>query len=84
VNFGRTTTYYLAVMGRSVSRGSMKPGDIILFSRNGSRSGVHHVGIYIGDGCMVHAPYTGAKVSVISLNRSAYYSGQFYCARRLY
>ena len=56
VNIGSNTTKTLCGVGTQVDRGSMQAGDIILFSSNGSYSGVHHVGIYIGGNRMVHAP----------------------------
>ena len=58
VNIGSNTTKTLCGVGTQVDRGSMQAGDIILFSSNGSYSGVHHVGIYIGGNRMVHAPFT--------------------------
>jgi len=61
----------------------MQAGDIILFSSNGSASGIHHVGIYIGGGNMVHAPQTGDVVKIASLN-SSYYQAHWYDVRRLY
>ena len=35
-------------------------------------SPVHHVGIYVGGGEYLHAPYTGEVVQVSALNRSDY------------
>jgi cell wall-associated NlpC family hydrolase len=35
-----------------------KPGDIVVFKYNGSKQ-AYHVGIYIGDGKMIHAPKRG-------------------------
>lgn len=61
----------------------MQAGDIILFSKNGSASGIHHVGIYIGGGNMVHAPQTGDVVKIASLS-SGYYQANWYDVRRLY
>jgi len=40
-----------------VSRASMQPGDLVFFY--GDR---HHVGIYVGNGLMVHAPHSGDRV----------------------
>lgn len=83
VNIGSNTTKSLCGVGTQVSRGSMQAGDIILFSSNGSYSGVHHVGIYIGGNCMVHAPSSGKPVQVASLSNS-YWQRSFYQARRCY
>lgn len=83
VNFGRCSTKVLVGMGQSVARGNLQAGDIILFSSNRKASGVHHVGIYVGGGRMVHAPRTGETVKVVNIT-SGYYNNQYYTARRLY
>ena len=51
---------------RPVARGALQPGDLLFFDINGQRAS--HVGIYIGDGRFVHAPSTGKRVSVESLD----------------
>ena len=61
--------------GRYVSRENLQPGDLVFFS-NGR--GVSHVGIYIGNGNMIHAPQTGDVVKVSSINSSyrvSHYAG---------
>ena len=83
VNIGSNTTKSLCGVGTQVDRGSMQAGDIILFSSNGSYSGVHHVGIYIGGNRMVHAPSSGKPVQVATLG-NGYWQRQFYQARRCY
>ncbi len=45
--------------GARVSRDNLQPGDLVFFG-----SPIHHVGIYIGGGNMVHAPHTGDVVSI--------------------
>lgn len=45
----------------------LRPGDLVFFGTNGDAGEVHHVGMYVGDGNYVHAPYTGAVVRVDSL-----------------
>lgn len=45
----------------------LAPGDLVFFGRNGDPGRIHHVGIYIGGGDMIHAPQTGEMVSVASL-----------------
>lgn len=83
VNIGSNTTKTLCGVGTQVDRGSMQAGDIILFSSNGSYSGVHHVGIYIGGNRMVHAPSSGKPVQVATLGND-YWQREFYQARRCY
>lgn len=83
VNIGSNTTKTLCGVGTQVDRGSMQAGDIILFSSNGSYSGVHHVGIYIGGNRMVHAPSSGKLVQVATLG-NGYWQREFYQARRCY
>ncbi|MBE3015965.1 C40 family peptidase [Microbispora sp. NEAU-D428] len=36
------------------------------------RAAIHHVGLYIGKGKMVHAPYTGSHVQIAPMSRSDY------------
>ena len=60
--------------GRSVDRGHLKPGDLVFFH------GLGHVGLYIGQGRMIHAPQSGERVSIQSL---ASRSGSVEGARRL-
>lgn len=84
VNLGSIhSTRSLLGAGQSVSRSNLQPGDIILFSSNGSSSGVHHVGIYIGGNKMVHAPVPGSPVQVANLGIS-YWQNEWYSCRRLY
>lgn len=48
-----------STFGQSVSRSQLQPGDLVFFY-----SPVSHVGIYLGNGQMVHAPTTGDVVKV--------------------
>ena len=50
-------------MGQPVSRDQLQPGDLVFFY-----SPVSHVGIYIGNGQMVHAPTSGDVVKVASVD----------------
>ncbi len=65
--------------GVPVSREELQPGDLVFFQKNGD---VHHVGIYVGDGMMIHAPYTGAVVQYQSID-TPYYSSEFCGGRRV-
>ena len=51
-----------------VSQSALLPGDLVFFG-----SPIHHVGLYIGDGLMVEAPFTGANVRIASINRPDYF-----------
>ncbi|WP_236787933.1 C40 family peptidase [Amycolatopsis sp. GM8] len=44
--------------------GGVQPGDLILLSSNGTPGGIHHVGIYLGNGQVVHSPESGDVVKV--------------------
>jgi cell wall-associated NlpC family hydrolase len=59
--------------GAHVSTSQLQPGDLLFFAYNTSDpSTIHHVGMYIGNGQMVEAPYTGANVRISSSGRSDY------------
>jgi cell wall-associated NlpC family hydrolase len=67
-------------LGRNVSRGDLRPGDLVFFD------GVGHVGMYIGGGRFIEAPHTGARVQITSLAARSDYDGArrvIYRARRL-
>lgn len=58
------TTYAQIGAGRRVSRSELRPGDLVFFY-----SGVSHVGLYIGDGRMIHAPNPSAPVRVAPIDQ---------------
>lgn len=68
--------------GTPVAWGEWQPGDLIFFTGTGGGGYVSHVGIYIGDGQMIHAENAGTGVVISSLY-SSYYSGHYYSAMRL-
>ncbi|MGW9193610.1 C40 family peptidase [Micromonospora chersina] len=49
--------------GRPVSRADARPGDLIFFY-----SDLHHMGLYLGNNLMVHAPRAGKPVNVLSIS----------------
>jgi hypothetical protein len=63
-------------LGRRVTRGSLRPGDLVFFD------GVGHVGMYVGGGRFIHAPHTGTRVQVTSL-ADPWYQASYDGARRL-
>jgi cell wall-associated NlpC family hydrolase len=59
--------------GPHVGLGELAPGDLVFFAYNvHAPSTIHHVGMYIGGGAMVEAPYTGARVRTASIGRRDY------------
>ncbi|WNI22938.1 NlpC/P60 family protein [Streptomyces sp. ITFR-16] len=58
------TTYTQINAGRRVSRSELAPGDLVFFY-----SGVSHVGLYIGNGRMIHAPRPGAPVRIAPIDQ---------------
>jgi cell wall-associated NlpC family hydrolase len=56
--------------GLKVSRDQLRPGDLVFFGTNPSDyQSIYHVGIYIGGGQMIEAPYTGSVVRISSIDR---------------
>jgi cell wall-associated NlpC family hydrolase len=61
-------------IGTPVARANLQPGDLVFFY-----SPVGHVGIYIGNGLMVHAPTSGSVVKIVNIDAMGGYNS----ARRL-
>ncbi len=66
--------------GEVVNRDELKPGDLVFF--NTMRSAFSHVGIYLGDNQVVHAPRAGGRVRIEDL-RDNYWVKRFNGARRV-
>lgn len=63
----------LAAGGQPVSMDAMQPGDIISYYGDAS-----HVGLYVGDGMMVHASTYGIPVAVVPVNNAPIYNVRRY------
>ena len=90
VKIGRTTAAGYAGSGKAVSYSNLQIGDVITFNYG---SGVAHIGIYIGNGNMVHASGKGSGtvgqypdqcVKVTSVAPGSYFYRHIYNCRRLY
>ena len=69
--------------GTSVSWSNLRAGDLMFFDTNGANNGqVSHVGLYIGNGQMIHASSSQRKIVITSVNTS-YYKNAFVNARRV-
>jgi cell wall-associated NlpC family hydrolase len=66
VSIPRTSRQQFTI-GRHISQSNLEPGDLVFFG-----SPIHHVGMYVGNGTMIEAPYTGQVVRFHSINRSDY------------
>lgn len=67
--------------GYAVSRDNLKPGDLLFFSTFGGNR-ITHVGLYVGDGKMIHASTPKEGVIITDIN-SNYYVKNFMAARRV-
>lgn len=57
--------------GPHVPTSMLRAGDLVFFATNtDDPDTIHHVGIYVGSGQMVEAPYTGARVRISSIWRN--------------
>ena len=62
--------------GTYVSKSNLQPGDLIFFNNP-----ITHVGLYIGNNQMIHAPTTGDVVKVANINNS-YFKRNYNTSRR--
>ncbi|MER7752294.1 NlpC/P60 family protein [Kitasatospora sp. NPDC097643] len=53
--------------GPRIARADLQPGDLVFFY-----SDLHHVGLYVGDGKMIHAPRTGKNVEILPIDAMPY------------
>lgn len=59
-------SYALYAEGRRVQTSRIEPGDLLFFE------GLGHVGLYVGNGRMVHSPQSGRNVEVVRLAATNY------------
>lgn len=78
-DFGRLTADGLLHKCTPVTAADAKPGDLIFFQGTYNTSGASHVGIYVGDGMMIHC---GNPISYASINTN-YWQSHFYTFGRL-
>lgn len=67
--------------GTSVKTANLKPGDLLFFAQPGGTGKVHHVGMYVGGGKMIHSP-NASKSVMISDWRAWDSSNEFAGAKR--
>ncbi|NYF25459.1 S-layer homology domain-containing protein [Sporosarcina sp. JAI121] len=65
-------SFVQAVNGTPVARKNMRPGDLLFFAYNQGKGKVYHVGMYIGNNQMIHAPNSSRNVEIISIDAHPY------------
>lgn len=78
-NVGRTTANGLMDCCDIIPLSEAEPGDLIFFQGTYDTAGASHVGIYVGDGMMIH---TGNPTSYASIETS-YWQSHYYCCGRI-
>lgn len=71
-----------AVHGTPVAEEDLQPGDLIFFAYDEGKGRVHHVGMYIGNGKMIHSPNTASTVRIDDYRAPGY--GEEYAGARRY
>jgi cell wall-associated NlpC family hydrolase len=69
-----------AASTEKIDKKDLQPGDLVFF--NTMRRAFSHVGIYVGDGQFIHAPRSGGKVRMESM-QAGYWQRRFNGARRV-
>ena len=75
------TTYDMIGEGAPVGMKGLRAGDLIFFDNDGNKT-PDHVGIYMGNGKMIHAPRPGKSVEVVDITKG-YYLDKFMGGRRI-
>lgn len=67
--------------GDTIARDGLEPGDLVFFRNTAGRSGISHVGMYIGEGNFIHASsHGGVRIDPLSKD---YYTNHYAGARRV-
>ena len=78
-SYGRLTAEGLRQVCAIIPKSEAKPGDLIFFQGTYNTSGASHVGIYVGNGMMIHC---GNPIQYASTETS-YWQAHYYCCGRL-
>ena len=78
-NVGRQTANCLMGKCDIIPKSEAKPGDLIFFQKTYNTSGASHVGIYVGNGMMIHC---GNPISYASIETN-YWRQHYYCMGRI-
>ena len=59
-------------VGKEIPFSEMEPGDALFFAYEEGKGALHHVGLYAGEGRMLHSPKTGKPIEMIELKGTIY------------
>jgi gamma-D-glutamyl-L-lysine dipeptidyl-peptidase len=68
--------------GIPVAKEDLRPGDLLFFAKDNNRDKIHHVGMYIGEGLMIHSPNSKSAIRIEPFTAGVY--GEEYWGARRY
>ncbi|PLR76575.1 peptidase [Bacillus sp. V3-13] len=71
-----------AKQGKEIGLSAIEPGDLLFFAYQEGKGHIHHVGIYYGNGQLLHSPKTGKEIEIIPIAGTSY--EKELCAARRY
>lgn len=79
VELGRSVTPQMT-NSLIIAKEDLQPGDLIIFSNTGDGGFASHIGIYLGNGKLIHSGNSGVKIVELE---DTYYAQHYQCARRV-
>ena len=67
--------------GLAIGKQNLLPGDLLFFSTENGKGYIHHVGMYIGNGIMIHAPSSNSEIKETRIDDNPYRE-EYWGARR--
>jgi hypothetical protein len=72
-----------AAAGVEVAKENLQPGDLLFFAKDKLFEKIHHVGMYIGNGQMIHSPNSKSSIRIEAIEAGVY-GEEYWGARRYY
>ncbi len=70
-----------AATGLAVQKENLQPGDLLFFAKDKLAERIHHVGMYIGNGQMIHSPNSKSLIRIEAFE-AGIYGEEYWGARR--
>ncbi|WP_308810523.1 MULTISPECIES: C40 family peptidase [Bacillaceae] len=61
-----------AQYGTPIALNGVQRGDLLFFAYDNGKGAIHHVGIYYGQGKLLHSPHTGKSIEIIPIEGTIY------------